>query len=301
MSSPIDSIREPRDYYDGASAAFTDLPERINVFTRHKDLLCSGDTARHHRYNLVFCLAGSTELVSESGRHTLSAGRQILVRPFDRHCYVRCSDDVELLIVGFEQPSRSIDPLVAQGPCDTTPASTGLLKMLFSSARLQSEEAAGADGNALAPMVLLLLREMFTAEGNESTLSQRFCAEGLAAWIDRHVSAVHTVAGMARELGYSESGLRRKARAEAGVSVGRLLAERKMKAAMELLTRTALPIAEISAYLGYPHPGSFSRAFKQRVGVTPRAFRRAAERRPVEQSAGLDRHVPRAEEEPPRR
>ena len=53
----------------------------------------------------------------------------------------------------------------------------------------------------------------------------------------------------------------------------------KMQRACELLLTTACAVGEVAAQLGYDDAFYFSRLFRQKVGVSPRAYRRSAESR----------------------
>lgn len=48
----------------------------------------------------------------------------------------------------------------------------------------------------------------------------------------------------------------------------------RMEKAKQLLTDTSLKIQEISALVGYPNPAHFSRIFNQKMGTSPREFRK---------------------------
>jgi AraC family carnitine catabolism transcriptional activator len=50
---------------------------------------------------------------------------------------------------------------------------------------------------------------------------------------------------------------------------------RRMTAAVELLARPALPLAEIPALVGYRRSSQFARTFRHHYGVSPSAYRRA--------------------------
>ena len=47
----------------------------------------------------------------------------------------------------------------------------------------------------------------------------------------------------------------------------------RLSKAVEMMTTTAMPISDISAACGYPNQVHFSRAFKQRYGISPREWR----------------------------
>jgi AraC-like DNA-binding protein len=46
-----------------------------------------------------------------------------------------------------------------------------------------------------------------------------------------------------------------------------------MDAAAELLSKPAIPVRDVASRVGYCHPSHFARAFQQRYGVSPSAFR----------------------------
>ncbi len=46
-----------------------------------------------------------------------------------------------------------------------------------------------------------------------------------------------------------------------------------MDAAAELLSQPAIPVRDVASRIGYCHPSHFARAFQQRYGVSPSAFR----------------------------
>ncbi|HEV2482689.1 MAG TPA: AraC family transcriptional regulator [Puia sp.] len=61
-----------------------------------------------------------------------------------------------------------------------------------------------------------------------------------------------------------------------GVSPYQYIQELRLTKAMRLLSGTAMPVAEIAAFLGFDNPQSFSRLFFQRMGVYPAPFRAAS-------------------------
>ncbi|MET4163538.1 AraC-like DNA-binding protein [Marinobacterium sp. MBR-111] len=68
--------------------------------------------------------------------------------------------------------------------------------------------------------------------------------------------------------------LRRKL-TEEGTSFQELRDNLRRNTAIHYLSRPSLPISEIARKLGYSEPASFTRAFKQWTGVTPRMFRKS--------------------------
>lgn len=79
------------------------------------------------------------------------------------------------------------------------------------------------------------------------------------------------VPGLAQELGFSESGLRR-ALANEGCSPSQLIDEARCRVACGQLTER-VSLKEVASAVGYSEPSSFYRAFKRWTGQSPSEFR----------------------------
>lgn len=80
------------------------------------------------------------------------------------------------------------------------------------------------------------------------------------------------LAPVAEELGLTARTLQRKL-AEAGISFQQLLDQTRYALACDYLRQPRLPLAEIALLLGYREQSSFTHAFKDWAGITPRAWR----------------------------
>lgn len=89
-------------------------------------------------------------------------------------------------------------------------------------------------------------------------------------------------AEIARQLGLSESSLRRRLQAE-GSSYQEIKDEVRCTVAMERLRASRDTVAELGEYLGFAEPGSFVRSFKSWTGVTPQAWREQQSAKPGKQ------------------
>jgi AraC-like DNA-binding protein len=83
---------------------------------------------------------------------------------------------------------------------------------------------------------------------------------------------------IARDMGLSDTALRRRFKAAAGQTMQEWVLSRKMSAARALLSDSELPLRAIASRLGYQNEFFFSRQFKMRVGVAPGAFRRSRQK-----------------------
>ena len=83
-------------------------------------------------------------------------------------------------------------------------------------------------------------------------------------------------AQVARRLGLSYESFRKKFRASIGQAPGRYRLEARMDHAVALIYQGRNSVREISAQLGFCDEFYFSRLFKHRFGLSPRAFRKSA-------------------------
>lgn len=81
-------------------------------------------------------------------------------------------------------------------------------------------------------------------------------------------------AEIARSVGMAESTLRRRFKTAAGLPPQEYVLQTRLARARALLTDTDLTLKAIADQLGYETVPFFSRQFKERMGITPGAFRR---------------------------
>lgn len=107
-------------------------------------------------------------------------------------------------------------------------------------------------------------------------------AGGLAPWQKRRATALALnnlaepirVAHLADECGLSSSHFARSFKASFGVSAHKWLVQRRIERSKELLIHTRESLADIADRVGFADQAAFTRAFRQRVGVSPGRWRR---------------------------
>lgn len=173
---------------------------------------------------------------------------------------------------------------------DAADASTQRIDALFQ--RLQDE--AGAPGqDADDPVALWLARALVWRLAQLA--ARRAHAEGQPGGAGARQAALHTrflalveshylehwpVARYAERLGTSTDRLNRVTRAHAGRSALELIHERLQREASRRLIYLVAPVSRLAHELGFDDPAYFCRFFKRRTGLSPTAFRSAAEARP---------------------
>ncbi|QIM18018.1 helix-turn-helix transcriptional regulator [Leucobacter coleopterorum] len=95
--------------------------------------------------------------------------------------------------------------------------------------------------------------------------------------IDREYASPLDVEALARGAHVSAGHLSREFRAAYGESPYSYLMTRRIERAMTLLRRDNLSVTEVCFAVGYGSLGTFSTRFSELVGLSPRAYRQAAE------------------------
>lgn len=153
---------------------------------------------------------------------------------------------------------------------------TGLVEALEREARNDRPGAERAMAHHAGLIAIWLERNAALAEmPNEAGAAARL-ATAFTALVEREFRSGLNVAGYAAQLGVTPTHLSRACRAASGHSASRLLQDRRLYEARKLLGDTALPVSEIAKRLGFRSAAYFSRAFQQKTGSTPSAFRKAA-------------------------
>jgi AraC-like DNA-binding protein len=219
---------------------------------------------RFEQPTAIFTTRGHWRLTGAFGRVEAQAGLVVLGHTGEsyrcRHDERRPTDQTIFLSVDHER--LGYDPLPRRAAVATSRESLRLLERLR-----RTSDALDADACALALLAALrgdLRRRSRTAPVDAAR-------ELLDASLDRQV----TLFELARQVHLSPFHLQRRFREATGVTPREYLLRRRLERARELLLEGAT-VTETAAATGFSSPGYFSTVFRERVGITPTAFRRGA-------------------------
>ncbi len=99
-------------------------------------------------------------------------------------------------------------------------------------------------------------------------------AQAAMARLDRDYRRPPRFDELARELGTNQNKLKSVFREAYGLTMADYCLERRVREAQLLLLEASLTIAQVAERVGYEHQSSFAAAFRARVGLTPRDYRR---------------------------
>jgi AraC-like DNA-binding protein len=118
---------------------------------------------------------------------------------------------------------------------------------------------------------LLNLAPASQARGGLSAGTMRRIRE----YVEAHLSENVNLATLSAVAGFSLHHFAREFKRSAGLAPHQYLTQRRVERAQEMLAQTALPLSEIACATGFADQSHLARHFRQRLGITPREFRRA--------------------------
>ena len=243
--------------------------------------------AQHvHRkwFELTIITKGRGEIVTNDRTAEVSAGDICLSFPFEIH-EIRSDENLEYDFLAF-----FFDPGETAERFDALP----LCARLSESRIIRDERISALLGDAVAefvtegdkPMSNELLFGIFTQisvfilrdfgdmklRENSFSNSEIMCFK-IMNYIDTHLYSIKELGSVAEELNYNYSYLSSLFRRTTGSSISDYLHERRMKAAVALLS-SAKSVGDVAELLCYQSKFAFSKAFKAKYGRPPSAFKK---------------------------
>ena len=128
-------------------------------------------------------------------------------------------------------------------------------------------------------MSSVLISSVRAAQGEKRTRSadKELLLPSLINRLDEDYLSIRSLCDIKEEYNYSRSYLSRSFKQLNGVTMKDYLTDKKMTHAKELLER-GRSVKDISAILGYSTPYNFTRAFKDKLGISPKEYKEKAKR-----------------------
>lgn len=238
---------------------------------------CDGSYRISRPNSEFFCveyiLSGKGKVFLDGKEYTAEAGDTYMLPAGHCHLYYSDADDPwEKIWLNFSGPLALTlaSTYGVEEVCCFKRLYTG--DLLRSILRVASERR---ENQVLA--VSLLLQELFHRMRHASSGELRDpTAVALRDFIDLHCEENLSAADLAEVAGKSASQCARIFRRAYGMPPYRYLLDRRITLAKNLLEGTGLTVAEIAARLSFCDEYYFSNLFKEKVGVSPSAYRAGA-------------------------
>jgi len=242
-----------------------------------------------HRHDdvcqLLFVFKGQAELEVD-GKHTRLSESAIQVLPPSSVHGFRFSEDVEGFVLTLAAPLvghlqgqlGSSAGGFAHPDSYPTGADSDYLNSLFSSLLGEytgHQPARDMLMHSLVSVIMVWLSRQAMQRRAASQRPQRArdYLNGFIQLVEETYRQHVKVEDLAHRLGISVSHLNGTCRELAGQPALQIMHERQLLEAKRLLTFTSMTIYEMSEVLGFSDPTNFTRLFRRRVGISPKAFR----------------------------
>ncbi len=234
---------------------------------------------------LLFVFKGQAELEIEGQRTLLETPAIQVLPPLSVHGF-RFSEDVEGFIVTLATPlihhlqAQLGDAVhaLAQAHAYSAGNDGDYLNSLFSA--LQGEYNGHQPAremlmHALVSVIMVWVsrQAIVRHKASQRPQRQREYLNGFIQLVEETYRQHVKVEDLAHRLGISVSHLNGTCRELAGQPALQIMHERQLLEAKRLLTYTSMTIYEMSELLGFSDPTNFTRLFRRRVGISPKAFR----------------------------
>lgn len=279
------NLEEPRDYWAGiGDHTVLPIPTNILFFLRKTRTMLQQEALQnrsHHRVVLMFDLAAAGSVHVDHLLLPLQPGEALLVLPYQFHHFSHlASEELEWVFCTFEMAEGPFLEPFRNRVLSPRRGSIQALNLLLTEWRRCQDAGGRGEMQEMQLQIalfylLISLRDDLQAqafdlppepEGKLLRSVNRLMSE----WRQRQVST----SDLADALGMSASRLRAVFKETAGVSLGRYILNYRLNRAMALLRTSDLPISEIAEEAGFGSPQAFSRIFRQKIGQTPRDYRR---------------------------
>lgn len=222
---------------------------------------------QHRRAQVLYGVSGAMRLHTAHHVALLPPSRAAFLPAGARH-HVTCRRPVQLRTV-------YLDPRDDDAPFAVFAATPLLVSLLVEICALGIDRPAEAEplfaalryGVGRAARSPLPLRLGVPSSPGLRELAERVLARPSAPW---------TLADAAGASGLSVRTLQRRFRSELGHGFRRWLGQARLHHAVDLLADPTVAVGEVALRCGYDSPSSFTRAFREQLGVSPSAWRAQA-------------------------
>ncbi len=240
----------------------------------------------HAEHDELCLLAGDGSRITHGGvAHEAAESTLYLFRRGELHAYANSARQApDLWIIHYqadEELYRACPRLAAANPRQRIwrldAGQEAIYRSYFRKILAERMASGGSSTAAVAGWLRLLLialeRWAGGAEVADPSLGGDRELDELCRYLGDHLAEADTVArSLARRIPNYDS-LRHRFRAVFRMSPRRYLVRLRMEQARHLLLESDLPIAAVSARLGFARQHEFARAFRREVGCPPSAFR----------------------------
>lgn len=266
----VSSLDRPKSYYHGMAEKPFESPHNIILFSS-LSALGENHGNQHHRFVLIFNFETCGSVIVDDKVIPLLPNQGVLVHPYQFHQYVDFADrSICWLWVTFEYAyPKDLLPLKSEKFTISEFHIAGLMEMI----RFYKEKNSDALGGMLSTL-LSDWRSRRSKKRNENQESANPLISQLASMIYEDLDGDLSISALAERVHMSPSHLRARFKKITGEGLATYVRRTRIHRACVDLTRSEMNVSTISEKCGYDSLYSFSRAFRQMMGMSPTEWRR---------------------------
>lgn len=278
------AIKRPLDLYSGLTLGNSSAPDNILLFRRMHSKAFQPDGVSnnyHYRFELVVVFKKPGVVRVGSHSHLLEPLEAFLVFPNQFHHYLDVDEgELDWLFITFCLGREDFVESLRDRPRVLNRETLSQLETIVTLMRLQDS---GEDhvleisyhlykvltALCVLPQIPDERMQLHKADDTRDVLFEK-----INEYVRTHIECPMTIGDLAKELGYSISYLRLLFRDRLGISLGRYIRESRLSHAARLLQTGNLSVTEVSKVSGFESLYTFSRAFKNAYGISPKSYSR---------------------------
>lgn len=277
----LKQYRMPDQFYIGASTYKLSIPYNVLLFNRQQGRQSGLRNSNiHHRYVLIINLMGNGDAIINGTRYEFTPGNCILIYPHTHHKLLYYHKDICWQYITFEADDFSSFDLIKNKPVSFPDKALDYLTEIAEKYTLETFSDYFEVCRVIC-LLLLILNEVLKEQDAllnkgkviDFSKNSSCITDKINRYLYNNLAKNVSIDEIADTFNYSPTHIRRLYKDFMGISIGKYLKEMRMARAKKLLFQSNMKISDIASKCGYESVYSFSNAFKNVFGISPKNFK----------------------------
>ena len=241
----------------------------------------------HHRHVLFFNLGTAGVLSLDGVQMDLNPGEAAMLLPYQFHSFPMVEEESMLwVMISFETSTAELLGVFRNESFRVSEECFDLLGQVIEDFSHAESEFLNVAHSLKVSLLLHNFSEQLAREGDSSSVSLNSVkseSAQLVADIEQVLfsadAEMTSVEDVAKALGVSASHLRATFRGHFNITLGSFIRHFRLNQAADMLANSQMSLTSIAASIGFSSPSTFTRFFRNSLGMTPKDYRNNAKNR----------------------
>lgn len=282
-------IVNPEGVFEGRRHGAICEVDNVLIFNRltRTDLQQKSLQNMHHRHVLFFNLGTAGVLSLDGVQIDLNPGEALMVLPYQFHSFPMVEqDEITWVMVSFESSNAESLEIFRNKSFQVSADCFELLGQVIEDFSKAESKFLNVAYSLKVSLLLNSFSEQLSLQ-QEISVPSRNGANSQSAQLVAQIEKVllsadaemTSVDDIAKELDVSASHLRATFRGYFNISLGSFIRHFRLNQATDMLANSQASLTAIAAAIGFSSPSTFTRFFRNSLGMTPKDYRNAARKR----------------------